>query len=95
MYVRITRGRFAPATEPEVQRIVDEKIVPALRNLPGFLRYIGGFDRRAGLLCAMTLWDTEEHASFSRDMVMDGIFELMALNVALEVAEIYEITADV
>lgn len=41
MYVRISRGRFNPATEGDVQRVVEEQVVPAMQGLPGFQRYMG------------------------------------------------------
>jgi hypothetical protein len=95
MYIRITRGRFNPSTEADIQRIVEEQVIPVVQKLPGFQRYLGGVDRTNGMLTAVSLWDTEEHASFSRDAMISAVPALTALGVTFEPAETYEITADV
>ncbi len=95
MYVRISRGRFNRGTESDVQRVVEELVVPAVRALPGFQRYIGGVNRNAGIMIATSLWDSEAHASFSREALMGSVPALTALGVTLDPAEIYEITVDV
>jgi hypothetical protein len=95
MYVRITRGRFNPSTQADIQRIVDEQLSPALQKLPGFQRYIGGFNSSTGMLIAVSLWDSEEQASFSREAVLSAIPALTALGVTFEPAEAYEVTVDV
>jgi hypothetical protein len=95
MFVRITRGRFAPSTEDGVQRIVEEQLVPVMQRLPGFQRYLGCINRSAGTLCAVSFWDSEAEANFSRDVLKGAVPALMALGVTLEPAEIYETTVDV
>ena len=94
MYVRITRGRFNPSTEADIQRLVEEQVIPAIQKLPGFQRYLGGVNRSTGMLTAVSLWDTEDQASFSRDAMISAVPALMALGVTFEPAEIYEVTAD-
>jgi hypothetical protein len=93
MVVRITRGRFDPARIDDVQRVVDEELIPALRRFPGFLDYKGGVNRRTGQVVAITSWDTAEHANFARDAISEMVAALSALGVTLEPADIYEITA--
>lgn len=46
-------------------------------------------------MSAVSLWDTEAHANFSRDVLMGAVPALTALGVTLEPAEIYEVTVDV
>jgi hypothetical protein len=94
MYVRITRGRFNPSSEADIQRIVEEQVIPALQKLPGFQRYFGGLNRRNGMITAVSLWDSEEQASFSRDAMISAVPALTALGVTFEPAEIYEVTAE-
>jgi hypothetical protein len=94
MYVRITRGRFNPSTEADIQRLVEEQVIPAMQKLPGFQRYLGGVNRSMGMLTAVSLWDTEDQASFSRDAMISAVPALMALGVTFEPAETYEVTAD-
>jgi hypothetical protein len=94
MYVRITRGRFNPSTEADIQRLVEEQVIPAIQKLPGFQRYFGGVNRSAGMITAVSLWDTADQASFSRDAMISAVPALMALGVTFEPAETYEVTAD-
>ena len=94
MYVRITRGRFNPSTEADIQRLVEEQVIPAIQKLPGFQRYLGGVNRSTGMLTAVSLWNTEDQASFSRDAMISAVPALMALGVTFEPAETYEVTAD-
>jgi hypothetical protein len=94
MHVRITPASFDPAREQEVQRLVESAIIPAIKALPGFQSYEGGFDRTAGRLINITHWDTEEHASWSRDQLGDVISQVQALGVQLEPPQVYEVTAE-
>ncbi len=91
MYVRVTRGRFNPDTEADVQLVSDE-VAAAARRLPGFQTYQGGLDRGAGRLVAITTWDTAEHATALRNAIPETVARLLGLGVQLEPAEIYQIT---
>jgi hypothetical protein len=95
MYVRISRGRFSPATEHNLQQIVEGELMPAMHALPGFEHYVGGVNRSMGTLCLVSLWDNEAHANFSRDVLRKAIAALTAVGVSLEPAEIYDVTLDV
>jgi len=95
MYVRITRGRYNPATEPSVQQIVEGELLPAMRGLPGFEQHIGGANRGMGILCLVSFWDNEAHANFSRDVLRRAITALSAIGVTLEPVEVYEVILDV
>jgi hypothetical protein len=89
----LLRAQTASA-EADIQRIVEAQVIPALQKLPGFQRYIGGINRSTGMLTAVSLWDSEEQASFSREAVISAIPALTALGVTFEPAETYEVTAD-
>ncbi len=90
MYLRITRARFDPARYDDVVPLARE-ITAAVQRLPGFHHYHGGFDRTAGTIAAVSVWDTEEHARFSRDAMGDVIARTQAVGIQLEPPEIYEI----
>jgi hypothetical protein len=90
MYLRITRARFDPARYEEVVPLGRE-VEAAVRRLPGFQDYHGGFDRTAGTIAAVSVWDTEEHARVSRDALGDVIGRLQAVGVQLLLPEVYEI----
>ena len=90
MYLRITRARFDPARYDDVVPLARE-VTAAVQRLPGFQHYHGGLDRSAGTIAAVSVWDTEEHARFSRDALGDVIGRLQAMGVQLELPELYEI----
>jgi hypothetical protein len=89
MYVRVTHGRFNVDTFYDLQRLVEETLIPLLNQLPGFHGYHGGVNRSAGTLVSFSFWDTEEQTQVLQ--AQRGPFE--ALGVEFEPAEIYEIIA--
>ena len=91
MYVRVTRGRVNGDKFDEVQRLIEDQLVPALKQLPGFQGYRGGINRSAATLIAISFWETEEQTKALQ--AQRGRYE--ALGVEFEPAEIYEITVDV
>ncbi len=92
MYIRVSRARFDPARSDEIQPIIDEMVARG-RGRPGLQNFYHGADRMAGTAVAITVWDTEEHASFDRAVLSDIVTRLQALGVQMEPAEIYEVTA--
>ena len=93
MYLRITRGRFDPARYDELLPLA-QAIDAAVQALPGCHHIHSGLDRTAGKLAAVSIWDTVEHASFSREAAAglgDVVRRTQALGVQLEPPEIYEI----
>jgi hypothetical protein len=89
MYVRVTRGRTAPAEAAEWESL-SEDLAVALTKLPGFLSYVCGLDRRTGDIVAITTWETEKQAHFQRDCLGD-VYRHMVDLAELEAAEIYEV----
>jgi heme-degrading monooxygenase HmoA len=91
MYVRVTRGRVNVDKFDEVQRVFEETLRPALKQLPGFRGYRGGFNRSTGALIGISFWDTEEQSQ----AVQARRGPLEAVGVEMEPAETFEITAEV
>jgi hypothetical protein len=90
MYLRITRARFDPAVYEQIVPLSQE-VNAAMRRLPGIHHYHQGFDRAAGTVAAVSVWDREEHARFARETLGESIGRLQALGVQFEAPEIYEI----
>ena len=90
MYLRITRARFDPPSYDQIAPIAQE-VQAAMRRLPGVQHVHQGIDRAAGTVAAVSVWDNEEHAHFSREALGEPIGRLQALGVMLEPPEIYEI----
>ena len=95
MHLRLTRARFDPALADQVHRVIASEVRAAMRRLPGLQHHHQGIDRTAGTMAAVTVWDSAEHANFSREALGDPIRGLRALGVQFEEPEIYEITDEI
>ena len=65
MRVRISRGQFDPAAAVRIAALLTEsgeELVPAIRRLPGLVRYYGGIDREHGVIVNVSVWESEAHA---------------------------------
>ena len=91
MYIRVTRGRFNPANYEQIQRMVEEQLLPGIKQRPGFRSYQGGIDREANTLVAVSFWDTREQA----EGLASGRGPFEALGVVFDTAETYELIASI
>ena len=89
MYLRLTRGSFDPSRVDEVMHL-NQDIRAALQRLPGFQ----DAQSQVGIDRAVTTWDTEEHARFSRDALGDVLNRMQAIGVQFEPREVYEVSAE-
>jgi quinol monooxygenase YgiN len=89
MHIRITRGTIDPGRADEVVALQDD-LAEAIGRLPGFGSYHAGLDRRSGAIVAITTWETEEAASWSRESLGDVLTRVLELS-KLEPAEIFEV----
>jgi heme-degrading monooxygenase HmoA len=92
MYMRVTRTRIDPAKMDEAITRTSQDIAAAARRLPGFQSLLLGADRATGQSIAVSTWDTEEHARWSRDALGDIPSRLQALGVQVDPPEIFEVT---
>ena len=90
MYLRITRARVDPARVDELAPVARD-VGAALQRLPGFQGQHGGVDRGTGAVAAVSLWDTEEQARFSRVRPGDVIARAHAPGVRFEPPAVYEV----
>ena len=93
VYVRVTPYTFDPAKEQEQSRISEQRLIPALQQLPGFLRFTGGIDRAAGRGIAITESDDMAHAAGLRDAIIGVVQEMAEQGLRLDTAQIYEVNA--
>jgi hypothetical protein len=89
--MRVTRSRVDPARGDEAWKLAHD-IAAAARHLPGLQSLMIGEDRTSGQGIAVTTWDTEDHARWSRDAPGDIPSRLQALGVQLDSPEIFEAT---
>ena len=98
MYARVTPSRLAdPSKREEARRLIDEQVVPALRQMPGFRGYLALGNQATGRSLAITLWETQEQAETFRST--EGVRELLAkaeeLGFTFETPETYEVIRQV
>ena len=77
MYVRITRGSVEPARYDEAVAVAQE-IARAASRLPGFRSYHVGADRATGQWVAVSEWDSEASARFSREALGEAYTRFLA-----------------
>ena len=90
MYLRITRARFDPASSEQISAAAQE-VQAAMQQLPRVQHLHQGVARTTGSVAAASVWDSEEHARFAREVWGEPIGRLRALGVQFEEPEIYEI----
>ncbi len=73
----VTPSRLAdPSKREAARRLIDEQVVPALRQMPGFRGYLALGTQATGRSLAITLWETQEQAETFRST--EGVRELLA-----------------
>jgi uncharacterized membrane protein YgcG len=62
MYAQLVEGGAGPDHREEMDRIVREQMLPALKQEPGYAGALNLVDRETGNAMMLTLWSTREHA---------------------------------
>jgi quinol monooxygenase YgiN len=89
MWIRVSRGRFDPARYDEFRGLAHD-VHAAVQRLPGCQSVHTGGDRTDGRLVAVSTWDTEEHARFSRLALGDVLARIQSSGGQLEPPDVYE-----
>jgi hypothetical protein len=87
MYIRVIRGRFDTPRLAEVLRLVEQELLPALTQAPGFRGFYGGVDRISATLGVVSLWDT------AAQVISQQRPAFQALGVRFEAPDAYEVVA--
>jgi hypothetical protein len=88
-YIRVVQATYDPARAEEVTRL-QGAFTSAIQRLPGLLQFYGGVDRSAGKTIAITIFDTQEHASFGPERLGDVGSCLREAGMQIESPAIYE-----
>ena len=84
--VRVSRGTFDPNRFAEVDAVntkVSEYLIPAIRRLPGLIRFYAGVSPE-GSIVNVSVWDSDEHAAQLdqlKEMTVDARGEMEAVDV--------------
>jgi hypothetical protein len=62
MYAQLIEGGTTPDRQPEMDRLVTDEMVPALKAKPGFAGALNHVDRDSGNAIMIVLWDSEAQA---------------------------------
>jgi hypothetical protein len=62
MYAQLVQGGTTPEKRTEMDRIVNEEMVPALHEEPGFAGALNLVDRGSGNALMVVLWETADQA---------------------------------
>ena len=62
MYAQVIEGGTTPELRAEMDRIVTDELVPALKAEPGFSGALNCVDRERGDAMMIVLWETEAQA---------------------------------
>jgi hypothetical protein len=58
----VIQGGAAPAQRAEMDEVVDEQLIPALNEEPGFSGALNLVDRETGDAMMIVMWDEEQQA---------------------------------
>ncbi len=92
MYLRVTRTRVDPSKAEQAISLTQE-VKAAAEQLPGLQGFYSGVDRATGEAIVVTLWDTQEHAQFTRESLGDVISRARELGIQMDAPEMYEVIA--
>ena len=90
MYMRITRGQFDPAKFDALSQLAAE-VNAAVTRLPGCRAMYQATDRARGTSVAVSIFDTEQHARFSREALGDIVQRTQAAGMRMETPEVFEV----
>ena len=89
-YLRVSRAQFDRATHDALAQLMPD-LADAIQRVPGCQHYHGGLDRANGRAITMAVFDTAEHARYSRDLLGDIIPRLQEAGMRIEAPEVYEV----
>jgi hypothetical protein len=96
MYIRVTQGADVdPSRRDDVLAVIREVGLPTMRQQPGFQNVYVCRDHVTGRGAIISMWDTQEHASFdNREVAPEFVARIQALNLGNEppVITVYEVT---
>jgi heme-degrading monooxygenase HmoA len=95
MHAQVTMGQIQPPKMQEAIQIINESIIPAIKQQPGLISLTDLMDRSTGKVMAVTLFETEADmkAGMSSGFVQQQLAKLAPLLAGRPVTEFYEVLA--
>ena len=94
MFARVTTGQGPPDRLDEAARMIQEQVIPAVRQMSG---YKGGYwmaDRQSGKFIAVALWESEEALRASAAaMEQSRTQSTQAVGATIQSVDEYEVIA--
>lgn len=93
MFARMTFSQVSPDKADEVINIMENAVLPLMRQQKGFKNYCAFYDRSSGKAITVTVWKTEEDreaSDQSSDYYKEAIAKVAPLFLAPPVVEDYE-----
>ena len=78
MFAQVVQGGTTPELRPQMDRIVNEMMMPALKEEPGFAGGLNLVDRQTGNGMMVMLWETEEQANLPPSQRGPGFLKALA-----------------
>ena len=94
MYARVTTSQVDPSKAEEVEAIMQDIVLPTLRQQKGFKNYISFVDRASGKAITVTVWETEEDrqaSDQSSEYYKEAIAKVTPFFKAPPIVENYEV----
>jgi len=78
MYAQLIEGGTTPESRNEMDRIVTDEMIPALKAEPGFSGALNIVDRSSGNAMMLVLWETEAQARRALNEYGDAFLRALA-----------------
>jgi hypothetical protein len=91
VYIRINQIRFDVSRVQQARRLTEEQVVPAVRQLPGFRRYVLSGELTAGRGALLSEWDTRDQAQALPAAMAYLAEEVARLGIEIEPGTVYEV----
>ena len=78
MYAQLIEGGTTPESRNEMDRIVTDEMIPALKAEPGFSGALNIVDRSSGNAMMLVLWETEAQARRALSEYGDAFLRALA-----------------
>jgi hypothetical protein len=87
VYAQLVQGGTTPERRGEMDDIVNESLIPALREEPGYAGALNLVDRRSGNAMMVVFWETRDQAERPLDQYGTAFLKALAKIAAISTGE--------